>query len=54
MGEGGVEHDVVGDGCSRASKPLGRIGHTFPETGSYPYTCTLHIGMNGRVEVVDG
>lgn len=32
----------------------GTYRQTFPETGSYPYTRTLHIGMNGRVEVVDG
>jgi plastocyanin len=24
---------------------------TFPNAGSYPYTCTLHAGMNGTVNV---
>jgi plastocyanin len=52
--DGGVEHNVVGDGWQSDVQASGTYRHTFPETGSYPYTCSLHIGMNGRVEVVDG
>jgi plastocyanin len=29
----------------------GSASRTFPNAGSYPYTCTLHAGMNGRVIV---
>jgi plastocyanin len=28
------------------------VSRTFPNVGSYPYTCTLHAGMNGTVTVV--
>jgi len=27
------------------------VSRTFPAAGSYPYTCTLHPGMNGVVVV---
>ncbi|MFN2565172.1 MAG: plastocyanin/azurin family copper-binding protein [Gemmatimonadaceae bacterium] len=29
----------------------GNATRTFPNVGNYPYTCTLHQGMNGRVVV---
>jgi plastocyanin len=28
------------------------VSRTFPTTGSYPYSCTVHPGMNGTVTVV--
>jgi len=52
--DGGVEHNVVGDQWQSEVQPSGTYQHTFDQPGSYPYTCTLHIGMDGRVEVVDG
>jgi plastocyanin len=51
--DGGVEHNVVGDGWQSDVQPSGTYQRTFTQPGSYPYTCTLHIGMDGRVEVVD-
>jgi plastocyanin len=52
--DGGVEHNVVGDGWQSDVQASGTYQRTFTQLGSYPYTCTLHIGMDGRVEVVDG
>ena len=52
--DGGVEHNVVGDGWQSDVQPSGTYQRTFTQAGSYPYTCTLHIGMHGRVEVMDG
>lgn len=52
--DGGVEHNVVGDQWQSDVQPSGTYQHTFDQPGSYPYTCTIHIGMDGRVEVVDG
>jgi plastocyanin len=50
------EHNVVfgtnkptgGDIGTTAS---GTVQRTFPNAGGYPYTCTLHAGMNGTVNV---
>lgn len=52
--DGGVEHNVVGDGWQSDVQSSGTYQRTFTQPGSYPYACTLHIGMDGRVEVVDG
>ena len=51
--DGDTEHNVVGDGWQSDVQASGTYSRTFDEPGSYPYTCTLHIGMNGRVEVVN-
>jgi hypothetical protein len=32
----------------------GTFQETFTTPGSYRYSCTLHLGMNGRVDVVAG
>ena len=47
-----VPHDVVGEEFASPILSEGTFSHTFTEVGSYPYTCTLHPLMNGRVEVV--
>jgi plastocyanin len=52
--DGGVEHNVVGDGWQSDVQASGTYQRTFTQPGSYPYACTLHVGMDGRVEVVDG
>lgn len=50
--DGSTGHNVVGDGWSSPAQESGTYQHTFEQPGSYPYTCTLHWGMDGRVEVV--
>jgi plastocyanin len=47
-----VPHDVKGDGfASGKPKRKGSFTHTFDRPGTYPYRCTLHDGMDGRVVV---
>ena len=50
--DGLVPHDVTGDGW-RSGDPQrkGTFAHTFDRPGTYPYRCTVHDGMNGRVVV---
>ena len=45
-------HDVAGEGW-RSGEPLrrGTFAHTFDQPGTYPYHCTVHDGMTGRVVV---
>lgn len=50
-GEGPVAHNVVGVGFTAEVLSTGTFTHAFDDPGSYPYRCTLHLGMNGRVEV---
>jgi plastocyanin len=49
-----ARHDVVADDGTFAS-PLFGAGETFSFTfespGEYPYTCTVHPGMAGRIVV---
>jgi plastocyanin len=47
-----VPHNVVGDGWGSAVLAEGSFQQTFSAPGVYPYTCTLHPGMDGVVEVV--
>jgi plastocyanin len=48
-----VPHDVRGDGfASGDPRRKGSFSHTFERPGTYPYRCTLHDGMDGRVVVV--
>jgi plastocyanin len=48
-----VPHDVTGEGFSSGEpRRSGTFTHTFDRPGTYPYRCTLHSGMDGRVVVV--
>jgi plastocyanin len=51
--EGEAAHDVSGDGFVSDRLTEGEFTHTFEATGSYPYVCTLHSGMDGTVYVTD-
>jgi plastocyanin len=47
-----VPHDVSGDGFESGDpRRGGSFNHTFAEPGTFPYRCTLHEGMDGRVVV---
>jgi plastocyanin len=45
-------HNVKGKGWGSGNQASGTFRHTFTTPGSYRYSCTLHVGMNGRVDVV--
>ena len=51
--DAGTDHNVVGDGWQSDVLAAGTYERTFSRTGSYAYTCTLHLGMDGRVDVVN-
>ena len=47
-----VPHDVTADGWSSGDpQRSGSYTHTFDQPGTYPYRCTVHDGMTGRVVV---
>jgi plastocyanin len=52
--DGGVTHNVRGRGWGSGDQASGTFGHTFAAPGRYRYACTLHLGMNGRVDVGSG
>jgi hypothetical protein len=49
--DGGATHNVKGTGWGFRRPGVGDLQHTFTAPGSYRYSCTLHLGMNGRVDV---
>jgi plastocyanin len=50
--DGFIPHDVVADGfTSGEPRRKGSFTHTFDRPGTYPYRCTVHEGMTGRVVV---
>jgi plastocyanin len=49
--DGSVPHDVKGDGFASRPQSRGTFSHRFTQPGEYPYTCSLHAGMDGRVVV---
>jgi plastocyanin len=50
----GTTHNVKGTGWGSGDQASGTFQHTFTTPGSYRYSCTLHLGMNGRVDVGPG
>jgi plastocyanin len=48
---GNAPHNVVGDDFESDVIATGTLAHTFNEPGTYSYSCTLHPGMDGMVEV---
>lgn len=48
----GTTHNVKGTNWGSGDQATGTFRHTFAKPGSYRYSCTLHAGMNGRVDVV--
>jgi plastocyanin len=49
--DGSVPHDVSGQGYASALQSKGTFSHTFPDPGTFKYTCTIHSGMDGTVTV---
>jgi plastocyanin len=50
--DGLVPHDVTADGWTSGDpRRKGSFTHTFDAPGTYPYRCTVHDGMTGRVVV---
>ena len=50
--DGLIPHDVQADSFSSGEpRRDGSFAHTFDQPGTYPYRCTLHDGMTGRVVV---
>jgi plastocyanin len=50
----GTTHNVKGTGWGSGNQASGTFQHTFTAPGSYRYSCTLHLGMNGRIDVGPG
>jgi plastocyanin len=48
--DGPIPHDVTGEGWG-SGEPQRTFTHRFDQPGTYPYRCTLHDGMDGRVVV---
>ena len=52
--DGLIPHDVKADSFSSGEpRRDGGFTHTFDQPGTYPYRCTLHDGMTGRVVVTE-
>lgn len=51
--EGMEEHNVVGEGFQSPTQVDGEFAHTFMETGTHAYECTLHFFMRGEVVVTE-
>lgn len=50
--DGLIPHEVKGDSFSSGEPQReGSFTHPFDQPGTYPYRCTLHDGMTGRVVV---
>jgi len=53
---GKVAHNVTFPNgfASGNVKPGESTGRKFTRAGRFPYTCTIHPGMNGKVKVIAG
>ena len=50
--EGGVQHDVEGEGFKSKVQSKGAFDHTFDEAGTFDYKCNVHpTTMKGTVTV---
>jgi plastocyanin len=49
--DGDRAHNVVAESWSSEVLASGSYRNTFTAPGSYAYRCTLHWGMDGRVDV---
>lgn len=49
--DGGVMHNITGDGFASPDQSAGEYAITFTEPGDYRVRCTLHFRMKGRVLV---
>jgi plastocyanin len=49
--KGAVKHNVKGSGLDSGNMKDGTYEHTFNTAGTFKYQCTIHPGMNGKVEV---
>lgn len=49
--DGAVQHDVAGEGFKSEIKTSGTFSHTFNQSGSFNYICTVHPTMKGTVQV---
>jgi len=49
--DGGIPHNVKGDGFASGNQDKGTFQHTFAQAGTFEYRCDLHAGMTGRVIV---
>lgn len=49
--DGPRAHNIVAEGFSSDTKADGTFEHRFDEPGTYPYSCTIHAGMDGTIHV---
>jgi plastocyanin len=53
--DGKVEHNVTFKGVSSGNLGPGEsFVKKFNRAGKFPYSCTIHPGMNGKVKVASG
>ena len=48
---GAVDHNVTFSSASSPTQSTGTYARTFTATGTFPYQCTIHAGMNGSITV---
>lgn len=51
---GASAHNVTFDDFNSTLMKTGTFKHTFDKAGTYTYTCTIHSGMKGTIEVTAG